>query len=1006
MPAPSSHAPAPPPVPEIPQREAIKVLVVTWNMGDALPKGDLSVLLGHVPPYQPHSPVPGLPSIPVENQHPYHIVVVAGQECPTPSGVPRGLGGGIMKGVMPGKKEDKDKDGTSLGTSINEREGVLRAPEDDSDEDDQSPAEKEAQRIMASSPLAAHHHRLGASKGWSNILDGMVLPLSLPFSSSTNHPADWFCGPSTKAEAAPFSSSPAESPTPPLVNQFLQSPQPPNMVRAMSAPVTTPKALPIPIPSSHSPHPHLHPVRSPLARSQSSMDTSSSEDTDQLEFPNPFTHQKSASTPIRAKMDRPEIVVPLDVPGSSSGTGPYIHVMKERLLGMYLSVYVYKGCEHLVQGMDKDFVTAGLAGGRLGNKGGIGISLKLADHRFLFVNTHLAAHAGRQHARLANIAKIKSELRLDCFLPKDDPRATEPDITDRFDTVFWMGDLNFRLDVTRLHADWLVQHKLYSEALKFDQLRNAMADPSTNPFPGFQEAEIDFAPTFKYDVWKSVRNTNRHLRRSIRRRKTVEHKERPNLGVSAPIQTALSHVPEAEHDEEGDLDAHPYSDPEEVTTRRSLDLESNGYTSAAPSGAATDAEDDFDSPITPGGTRNPPSHRGFETAIKEKSKHFLSMLKMDGILTPSSPKKKTWITHRQEEEFRHPSQQSNSRRTSLSSMRSFPQSQSAYDPGELGRMSLSSERRPSLSLSRASPPPQASAPQKDQPIVRRFSALKRSVSGRSVPRVAGEGKTGEEGEEVDDPLDDSVDTRLGVYDSSKKQRVPSWCDRVLWKAHVVPDTPEEPPMELPERETPFHRLTQVFSNFGGHLRNPSKRTLSIEPSPHDRVSRIDRPILGLVESPTMDGGGGGGGGLIPAPRASSPSHLGPKRRIQPPTPPRSSPSTSPSPTREGMPPDVLPRFGRKRTSSTSMSGTADGATAKDQQQLNAFTKFLKDLPNILHRTSINLPDTDDKADDSRRRKQKGEVVCLHYGTIDDEGMRRLEGRSDHRPAIFAAAVYV
>jgi hypothetical protein len=55
-------------------------------------------------------------------------------------------------------------------------------------------------------------------------------------------------------------------------------------------------------------------------------------------------------------------------------------------MGMYLTVYVYKGCEHLVQGnirpaihstklilpgMDKDFVTAGLARGRVGNKGGM-----------------------------------------------------------------------------------------------------------------------------------------------------------------------------------------------------------------------------------------------------------------------------------------------------------------------------------------------------------------------------------------------------------------------------------------------------------------------------------------------------------------------------------------------------------------------------------------------------------------------------------------------------------
>ncbi len=37
---------------------------------------------------------------------------------------------------------------------------------------------------------------------------------------------------------------------------------------------------------------------------------------------------------------------------------------------------------------------------------------------------------------------------------------------------------------------------------------------------------------------------------------------------------------------------------------------------------------------------------------------------------------------------------------------------------------------------------------------------------------------------------------------------------------------------------------------------------------------------------------------------------------------------------------------------------------------------------------------------------KGEVKCLTYNTLDDRGMRRLEGRSDHRPVIGAYIVYV
>jgi hypothetical protein len=37
---------------------------------------------------------------------------------------------------------------------------------------------------------------------------------------------------------------------------------------------------------------------------------------------------------------------------------------------------------------------------------------------------------------------------------------------------------------------------------------------------------------------------------------------------------------------------------------------------------------------------------------------------------------------------------------------------------------------------------------------------------------------------------------------------------------------------------------------------------------------------------------------------------------------------------------------------------------------------------------------------------RGDVVCMSYGTLDDKEMKRLEGRSDHRPVIGAYAVYL
>jgi hypothetical protein len=72
---------------------------------------------------------------------------------------------------------------------------------------------------------------------------------------------------------------------------------------------------------------------------------------------------------------------------------------------------------------------------------------------------------------------MQSELAVDDFLQPDDPRMvaeglalianfrtpshfTQPtDITDRFDFTFLFGDLNFRLDLSRLHADWLISRR-------------------------------------------------------------------------------------------------------------------------------------------------------------------------------------------------------------------------------------------------------------------------------------------------------------------------------------------------------------------------------------------------------------------------------------------------------------------------------------------------------------------------------------------------------------------
>lgn len=75
--------------------------------------------------------------------------------------------------------------------------------------------------------------------------------------------------------------------------------------------------------------------------------------------------------------------------------------------------------------------------------------------------------------------------------------------------------VNFRLEMSRLHAEWLIEQKSafqpknvegmsltrseYAEALTWDQLKLTMKDsnPYRNPLTGFEEGPIDFPPTFK-----------------------------------------------------------------------------------------------------------------------------------------------------------------------------------------------------------------------------------------------------------------------------------------------------------------------------------------------------------------------------------------------------------------------------------------------------------------------------------------------------------------------------
>jgi hypothetical protein len=129
------------------------------------------------------------------------------------------------------------------------------------------------------------------------------------------------------------------------------------------------------------------------------------------------------------------------------------------------------------------------------------------------------------------------------------------------------------------------------------------------------------------------------------------------------------------------------------------------------------------------------------------------------------------------------------------------------------------------------------------------------------------------------------------------------------------------------------------------------------------------------------------------------------------------PSSSTSPTssggggRRGHPRWRLMSFlSRDSEASGDATGPADHATsvtvASPTTDANADSR--RNMPGTAAPSS-SLPgggEPDASAATESPRARKGDIVCLSYRTLDDRGMRRLEGRSDHRPVVGVYAIYV
>ena len=162
--------------------------------------------------------------------------------------------------------------------------------------------------------------------------------------------------------------------------------------------------------------------------------------------------------------------------------------------------------EHVKQ-VSSSVVPSGLMG-LIGNKGAVAIDFRLFCHKYIVVSSHLAAH--EQYYSRRNY-DLRRNLQTIVISPSNNSEnlLLEDEIFDELissdiehcDFCFWMGDLNYRVEMESSKARQLLAQKKYDELIGSDQLNRAIQ--LGDAFEGFKEGPILFPPTFKYNVGTS-----------------------------------------------------------------------------------------------------------------------------------------------------------------------------------------------------------------------------------------------------------------------------------------------------------------------------------------------------------------------------------------------------------------------------------------------------------------------------------------------------------------------
>ncbi|XP_034034196.1 synaptojanin-1 isoform X2 [Thalassophryne amazonica] len=176
----------------------------------------------------------------------------------------------------------------------------------------------------------------------------------------------------------------------------------------------------------------------------------------------------------------------------------YVLLASEQLVGVCLFVFIRPQHAPFIRDVAVDTVKTGM-GGATGNKGGVAIRLLFHTTSICFLCSHFAAGQSQVKERNDDYSEITRRLSF--------PMGR---LLYSHDYVFWCGDFNYRINLPNEEVKELIKQQNWDALTAGDQLLEQKN--SGLVFRGFIEGNLDFAPTYKYDLFSDDYDTSEKCR--------------------------------------------------------------------------------------------------------------------------------------------------------------------------------------------------------------------------------------------------------------------------------------------------------------------------------------------------------------------------------------------------------------------------------------------------------------------------------------------------------------